>query len=141
MTPQQQRYNNLTMDQLRGADYALRLLRTSFVIRGEALKVLKEQISEVREEMTRSRAALETACPHFEIRDGKNYCCCQYDEMHDAVIRKDERERVLVAAKSLPFHCFTDPKSDIGNGMSRFIRLSDLEEHLREQSQQERDAP
>ena len=44
------RWEFLTFEQLRGADYALRVLRTSVVIRGEALKLLDEQISEVKKE-------------------------------------------------------------------------------------------
>ena len=75
MTPQpQQHYSNLTMEQLRGADYAFRLLRTSVVIRGEALKVLDDQISEVREEMTRSRPAPASSTNPTE-NDGRGYRC------------------------------------------------------------------
>ena len=46
-----ERYQQLSYAQLQGAEYALRILRTSVVIRGRALEILDEQLLEVREEM------------------------------------------------------------------------------------------
>ena len=63
------RYEKLTHEQLQGADYALRILRTSPVIRGQALEVLDGQIAEVRDEMSKDRAAPKQGDAEQRIRD------------------------------------------------------------------------
>lgn len=45
------RWADKTMEQLRGADYALRVLHTSTIIRGQAIEVVEELIGQVRAEM------------------------------------------------------------------------------------------
>ncbi len=46
------RWKKLTNEQLRGADYALRVMHTATVVRGEALAILEAMMAEVREEST-----------------------------------------------------------------------------------------
>lgn len=43
------RYDKLTAEQLKGADYALRLLHTSPVFRGRALEIIVDQHAAVQE--------------------------------------------------------------------------------------------
>lgn len=45
------RWNTLTEEQLQGADYSLRILRTSVLIRGQALALVDELILDIRDEM------------------------------------------------------------------------------------------
>ena len=47
----QTRWKKCNLDELIGADYALRIFRTSPLLRGEALKQCEELINEVRTEI------------------------------------------------------------------------------------------
>lgn len=53
-----ERWQKLTGDQLKGADFGLRVLHTSTAVRGEALAVLEMLMGQVRAEM-RHRNGLE----------------------------------------------------------------------------------
>ena len=56
------RWKKCNIDELVGADYALRLFRTSPVLRGESLKLCEELINEVRTEINcRPEEGLEQA--------------------------------------------------------------------------------
>jgi hypothetical protein len=51
MEPNKHRWGGMNLDQLIGADYALRIFRTSPILRGEALKICDALIDEVREKI------------------------------------------------------------------------------------------
>lgn len=51
------RWHKLTDEQLRGADFALRVVYSSTVIRGEALAIMKGLMKGARAEMDTRRAA------------------------------------------------------------------------------------
>ena len=61
------RWKKCNIDELIGADYALRIFRTSPVLRGEALKQCEELINECRMEIN----ARPDECKERESRDKK----------------------------------------------------------------------
>jgi hypothetical protein len=63
------RWKKLNLDELLGADYALRMFRTSPLLRGEALKLSEELINEVRMEInSRPDDCMRKNQPGFSFR-------------------------------------------------------------------------
>jgi hypothetical protein len=63
------RWKKLNLDELLGADYALRMIRTSPLLRGEALKLSEELINEVRMEInSRTDDCMRKNQPGFSFR-------------------------------------------------------------------------
>lgn len=63
------RWKKLTLPELLGADFALRVFRTSIILRGEALKECESLINEVRMEInSRPDDCMRHSQPGFYIR-------------------------------------------------------------------------
>jgi hypothetical protein len=63
------RWKRLNLDELLGADYALRMIRTSPLLRGETLKLSEELINEVRMEInSRPDDCMRRTQPGFSFR-------------------------------------------------------------------------
>jgi hypothetical protein len=72
---EKKRWNKLSMDQLQGAMYAYRLLRTSPRIRGAALELLDWQIQAVDERITELATEPDEVDPPMKAEAGKDRPC------------------------------------------------------------------
>jgi hypothetical protein len=83
--PSRIRWKKCNLDELLGADYALRIFRTSPVLRGEALKISEDLVNEVRTEINaRPDECMRREQPGFSIR----IICCEECPFKEYGLRK-----------------------------------------------------